>query len=63
MSVVIALAIIAGVFTILYGLSRVLAPSFNYKGAHVLITGGSSGIGLESAKGTNCSCFLSFGQF
>jgi NADPH:quinone reductase-like Zn-dependent oxidoreductase len=31
--------------------SRVTAPKLNYLGAHVLVTGGSSGIGFEIAKG------------
>lgn len=35
---------------ILFILSSLLAPTFNYKGKHVMITGGSSGIGLEVKK-------------
>lgn len=31
----------------LYAILSFLAPSFNYKGKHVMITGGSSGIGFE----------------
>lgn len=38
-----ALAVPVGLFV----LSSLLAPSFNYKDKHVMITGGSSGIGLE----------------
>jgi hypothetical protein len=32
---------------ILYVFSSLLAPTFDYKNKHVMITGGSSGIGLE----------------
>jgi len=31
----------------LFVISSLLAPSFDYKDKHVMITGGSSGIGLE----------------
>ena len=31
----------------LYVISSLLAPTFDYKGKHVMVTGGSSGIGLE----------------
>lgn len=48
---VIVIIVITGILAALFMLSRVLAPDFNYTGCHVLITGGSSGIGLESAKG------------
>ena len=36
-------------------MSSLLAPSFDYKGKHVMITGGSSGIGLEVSV---CVCQL-----
>lgn len=37
-------------FVLLLTISTFLTPTFNYKGKHVLITGGSSGIGLEVAR-------------
>lgn len=35
---------------IMYVVSVILAPSFDYENKHVMVTGGSSGIGLEAAK-------------
>ena len=37
-------------FVVIFLLNALLSPSFSYKGKHVLITGGSSGIGLEVAR-------------
>jgi hypothetical protein len=41
---------IIGLILGLYVVSVALAPSFNYEGKHVMITGGSSGIGLEVSE-------------
>ena len=45
-----AVGILAAPIFIIYVASTFLTPSFNYKGKHVLVTGGSSGIGLEAAR-------------
>lgn len=44
-----ALGVLAFWFTI-YCYASLTSPSYTYKGKHVLVTGGSSGIGLELAK-------------
>lgn len=41
---------VCGIFLVILSLSWLLEGSMNYAGKHVLITGGSSGIGLEIAK-------------
>lgn len=48
----IAVAIAGGCvsFVSLYFLSKLLQPSMSYEGKHVLVTGGSAGIGLDIAK-------------
>ena len=38
------------VLLLIVALSALRTPSFDYRGKHVLVTGGSSGIGLEAAK-------------
>jgi NADPH:quinone reductase-like Zn-dependent oxidoreductase len=50
-----AAAVAVGFGTIsltLFLFSRLSTPSINYVGAHVIVTGGSSGIGFEIAKGS-----------
>ena len=44
------LFIIIGIFVIAIWLGSDKPPTINLQGAHVIITGGSSGIGLEVAK-------------
>ncbi len=39
-----------GVVLFLYCISLITSPKFTYRNKHVLVTGGSSGIGLELAK-------------
>ena len=46
---VVAIAVV-GLITIILILLTTFARKFDYKGKHVLITGGSSGIGLEVAR-------------
>lgn len=48
----IAVAIAGGcvAFALLFFLSKLLQPGMSYDGKHVLVTGGSAGIGLEIAK-------------
>ena len=53
--ILISVAVVFGVLLLIFVLSRVLAPRFSYEGCHVLVTGGSSGIGLEAAKGAHSS--------
>ena len=43
--IVVGLPVVGLIFSTLF-----LTPKFNYKGKHVMITGGSSGIGLEAAR-------------
>jgi 3-dehydrosphinganine reductase len=55
-----AAAAVAGAIVLIPVLSTLFQRTFNYKGKHVLVTGGSSGIGLEVAreylkKGANVS--------
>jgi NADPH:quinone reductase-like Zn-dependent oxidoreductase len=49
--VVAAVGFFCGLPAVLYIFSYLTSPLFVYRGAHVLVTGGSSGIGLELAKG------------
>lgn len=41
---------VLGLVVSLFVLNALFTPTFNYKGKHVLVTGGSSGIGLEVAR-------------
>lgn len=41
---------VLAVLVVLLVLNAVFTPSFQYKGKHVMITGGSSGIGLEVSR-------------
>jgi hypothetical protein len=43
------MALVAGV-GIIYCISQILQPTISYEGKHVVITGGSFGIGLDVAK-------------
>ena len=40
----------AGIVAAIYLVSRILERSFDYRDKHVIVTGGSSGIGLELAR-------------